>query len=79
MKDRGKYLARQRRYNRSEKGRARSERYEAKFIVVGFNPITRAKDRMVCPPEARSYLLGMLSDFKAKQTVESRAFFGELK
>jgi hypothetical protein len=79
MKDKEKYLARQRRYNLSEKGRTRSKRYEDKFIVVGHDPFTRAKVRILCPPHARSYLLGKMYDFKAKQTEERRAFSEGLK
>jgi hypothetical protein len=84
MKDRGKYLARQRRYNRSEKGRARSERYEAKFIHVpypwsgmkGFPPI-----RIPRTPEnevrARA-LAEKINEFVFKQAREAESFRASL-
>jgi hypothetical protein len=80
MKDRGKYLARQRRYNRSEKDRARSERYEAKFIrIPEYLGSTREQPPIRVPrtPENETRVKALLrkrEDFLFKQAREAKGF-----
>jgi hypothetical protein len=85
MRDRAKYLAEQRRYNRSAKGQARRERWEAARIrVPAYLGGTRYGDpRRIVPrtPEneaAVERIAGMIAEKKARMSAEWEAFNAEL-
>jgi hypothetical protein len=86
--DREKYLERQRRYNTSEKGRARGRRYRrtpeqnersnALRMFAGATYMGRART-IEQAEQLNTYLALRIADFRSEQRAEYRAFSDQLE